>query len=268
MSGLPFKQRGDLIEATEWNQLVMMAHWEQQISSSPSLVPFILYDDCAPGASNVNAYTVKDDLTANTTADKVLLQNTHPGTFRGYGDAHTGFDATTAAKVLAQRMPDGKLHIVGGKGLALKCTAALTANAAPGGTVNVDTIVAIDGGQLPVENSTSATLSCTMPADASALDNAPCKIEWDEAADAWKITWVHQRAKRIRGTLGGALTTTTASQTISSPASMDGGQVPSGTLTGYNVYTTKGHAGPSGGVCAAEWNENTDHYEFYDVECV
>lgn len=76
-----------------------------------------------------------------------------------------------------------------------------------------------------------------------------------------------QQAKRIRGTLGGALTTSTASQTISSPVAMDGGQVPSGTITGYNVYTTKGHAGPSGGVCAAEWNESTDHYEFYDVEC-
>lgn len=76
------------------------------------------------------------------------------------------------------------------------------------------------------------------------------------------------RAQMICGTLGGALTTTTASQTITAPVSMDGGSLPSGTITGYNVYTTKGFAGPSGGRCVAAWNQATEHYELIDVECV
>jgi len=155
------------------------------------LTPRILYDDVAPGDSDKLAWPCASDMTADTAADKVTIQNTFPGHFRGYGDAHTGFDATTAAKVWTTIGTDGKEYIVHGKG----------------------------------------------------------------------------QAKLISGTLGGALTTTTASQTISSPVSMDGGQVPSGTVTGYNVYTTAGFEGDSGGRCVAAWNEGTDHYEFIDVEC-
>ena len=73
-------------------------------------------------------------------------------------------------------------------------------------------------------------------------------------------------ARLIRGTLGSALTATTASVTISNPVSMDGGQLPTGTITGYNVYTTVGFAGASGAQCVVAWNANTSHYEFIWVE--
>lgn len=101
-------------------------------------------------------------------------------------------------------------------------------------------------------------------------------ILWRENAGsgAGTIVWAIVRvgtfgriAQTIRGTLGGALTTTTASQTISSPVSMDGGVLPSGTITGYNVYTTKGFAGPSGGTCVAMWDHSEQRYQFIDVEC-
>lgn len=86
--------------------------------------------------------------------------------------------------------------------------------------------------------------------------------------EKWFILSVEPPARMICGTLGGALTATTASQTISSPVAMDGGVLPTGTITGYNVYTSKGFAGPSGGRCVAAWNAATGHYEFIDVECV
>lgn len=172
------------------------------------------------------------------------------------------------AVVLAEVLADGTVAIVDIQQQAKRCSAILAADAGPGVSVNVDNVVPLDGGMSPV-NSSSDTLSAAMPPAARALDNAVCVIEWDETTDTWKIDggYLHQQAKRIRGTLGGALSTTTASQTVSSPTSIDGGQVPSGTLTAHNVYTTAGFEGDSGGVCAAEWNETTDRYEFYDVEC-
>ncbi len=142
------------------------------------------------------------------------------------------------------------------------CTAILAADAGPGASVNVDNVVAISG-LSPVANS-SATLSAVMqPAD-RALDNAICEIEWEEATNTWKIVWVHQQARSIRGTLSSAVAGGDSTETISSPVSCDGGQVPTGTVTGYNVFSW---AGDSGGECWALWNEATDHYEFVNVEC-
>ena len=64
------------------------------------LTPRILYDDVAPGDTDRYAWPVAADMTADTTADKVKIQNTFPGTFRGYGSNHgTGWDTTNAAKV-------------------------------------------------------------------------------------------------------------------------------------------------------------------------
>jgi len=91
-----------------------------RIGSSASLTPFILYDDVAPGDTDKYAWPVKDDegdLVADEEADKVYLQNTYPGNFRGYGSSHSGFSTTTAAKVLVADL-FGKKQIVGGKGLA------------------------------------------------------------------------------------------------------------------------------------------------------
>jgi len=190
------------------------------LTSFGSLTPRILYDDVAPGDENKLAWPVASDMTADTAADKVTIQNTFPGHFRGYGDAHTDFDATTAAKVWTTIGTDGKEHIVCGKGLAKRCSAALTANAAPGATnVTVDTVVVLDGGQLPVANSTSATIAnCVMPPEASALDNATCIIEWAETAGVWACSYLlvvrdhvvgaeadiplGGRRERVGGTLG------------------------------------------------------------------
>ncbi len=151
---------------------------------------------------------------------------------------------------------------------AKRCSAILTADAGPGAAVDVDNVVPLDGGQSPLDDpdDTAETISATMPPAARALDNAVCEIELNVTAGTWKITQVHEQAKAICGTLGGALSTTTASQTISSPVSMDGGQVPSGTVTGYNIKITKGMSGPSGARCIALWNETTNQYEFVYVE--
>lgn len=156
--------------------------WEIAAPSS-SLVAFILYDDVAPGDTDKNAWPVKDDLTADTSAGKVLLQNTFPGNFRGYGDAHTGFDATTAARVLAATMPDGKLHIVGGKGMAKMCYC--TAKISSGNTLSVvDNVVPMDGGHSPVASSSEElTLSAS---EWETDDNAGGIIVWDENSDAWR----------------------------------------------------------------------------------
>lgn len=152
---------------------------------------------------------------------------------------------------------------------ARRCKAQLTANLAMGdgtGTVAVDNVVPFDGGQSPVTSS-SKTLTVLNRPRSNALDNAPCDIVWDDKAAQWVLEWVYQRAMRIRGTLGGALTATTASQTINDPVATDNGQVPAGAVAGFNTRTTKGFAGPDGGVCRAEWDESTSRYEFYDVEC-
>jgi hypothetical protein len=101
------------------------------------------------------------------------------------------------------------------------------------------------------------------------LSDDPAKGYAVALADGtFAILEIRQQAKRIAGTLGGALTTTTASQTVDTPVAQDGGQIPSGTLTAYNTKTTKGMSGAIGNVCRAEWNETTVHYEFYYVEGV
>jgi hypothetical protein len=180
---------------------------------------------------------------------------------RGKDDVDSG--SGPGALGIAAVMGDGTVAIVEIQQQAQRCSAALAAAAGPGATVNVDTVVPLDGGQSPVDSS-SDTLSCTMPPAARALDNATCVIEWDETNDAWKIVQVHEQARSIRGTLSGAMADTDGSQSISTPVSCDGGQVPSGTLTAYNVF---GWNGDSGGECWALWNETTDHYEYVQVEC-
>lgn len=92
---------------------IMRARW----LGAKGLTPAILYDDAAPNGTSIEAYTCNADGNANTTADRIQLDNTHPGNFRGYGSQHDGFDETTAAKVLYSTV-NGKSMIVGGNGLA------------------------------------------------------------------------------------------------------------------------------------------------------
>lgn len=233
--------------------------------SSSSLTPYILYDDCAPGDTSKYAWPVKVTAgawEADTAADKVYLDNTFDGTYRGLGTNHTGFTPSPTAKVWTAPGPGANPVIVCGVGQSKRCSAALTADAGPGASVTVDTVVPLDGGQNPVANSTSATIaSCTMPWAARALDNAPCEIEWDEDADAWKITRVHEQAMTISAsaTVDGSKNLTG----ITSPAAMDGGQVPSGTLT----IETMGFQTDSGSTGTLIWNEATDKYRAVDFPC-
>jgi|GEM_PF-6052658 len=251
------------------SQPVKRARW--QGSKTPmELMPLILYDDVAPGDTNKYAWQTKVEggsIVANESADKVYVQNVFPGTFRGVGSNHSAdWDTDTASMIWTARGKDDKEHIVCGVERAKRCSAILTADAGPGASVNVDNVVPLDGGLSPLSDpdSTSETISATMPAAARALDNATCVIEWDEHNDAWKIHRVHEQARMIRGTLSADLDTTDTSITISNPTSMDGGQVPTGTLTGYNVFDWEGD---SGGVVILVWNETTDHYEMVQVEC-
>ena len=80
-------------------------------------------------------------------------------------------------------------------------------------------------------------------------------------------------AQRCRGKLNGALTSTTASQSVDNIVALDGGWLPVAStgdgvnLTVYNVYTVTGFAGDDNGVCYIVWNETNTRWEFIDAEC-
>jgi hypothetical protein len=128
----------------------------------------ILYDDVAPGDTDKNAWPVKSDMTADTAADKVLVQNTHPGNFRGYGSSHSGLSATTAAKVWTTVGPDGKEQIVAGKGLAkiIRGSGPDTTVAA-NASYTLSSPVALDDGQLPGSTVSVTNYSTALPASAT-----------------------------------------------------------------------------------------------------
>ncbi len=167
----------------------LVAWWDAQRGMfvpcfSSSLTPRILYDDAVPGGTDINAYPVLADMTADTAATKVLVQNTHPGNFRGYGDAHTGFDATTAAKVWTTVDLAGKEQIVYGKGLAKLCRAVAKA-AISGASGTVDAVTVMDDGQSPVD-SASTELSVNNPWNFYLADDALCQITRN--GSGWDIT--------------------------------------------------------------------------------
>lgn len=127
------------------------------LQAASSLTPRILYDDVAPGDTNKLAWPVKNDNTADTSADKVTIQNTWIP-FRAYGDAHTDFTATNAAKVLTFIGPDGKETIACGQGLAKTIIVANTASGhaavAAGTTSFTATLTRVcDDGQPPTVSS-------------------------------------------------------------------------------------------------------------------
>lgn len=176
----PTAKDGDRV----WTSLVMGIRIVVR-GGGAGLTPRILYDDVAPGDTDKNAWPVKDDLTADTDADKVLVQNTFPGNFRGYGDAHTGFDATTAAKVWTAVDSAGKEQIVCGKGLAKLCR-AVAKGAISGSTGTVDAVTVMDDGQSPVANPTTAELPVLNPWNYYLADDALCQITRN--GSGWDIT--------------------------------------------------------------------------------
>jgi hypothetical protein len=149
--------------------------------AASGLTPAILKDDCAPDDTDIAAYPVASDGTADEDADELTLDNTHPGNFRGYGSDHTGFDTTTAAKVLYASI-NGKNQIVGGKGLAKMCYCQ--AKIASGNTLaTVDNVVPMDGGHSPVaSSSTELSVSSGFETD----NNAYGIIAWDETNGVWR----------------------------------------------------------------------------------
>ena len=236
--------------------------WEIVLCPGPT--PFMLKTSLTPGGT-ADAYPTEPDGTILNEAWYITVTDTI-GDKRARGKDDVAEGDGPGALGLAEVLGDGTVAIVEIQQQTKRCSAALTADAGPGASVTVDTVVPLDGGQNPVNDSTSATIaSCVMPAADRALDNAACIIEWNETADTWKITWVHNQTRSIRGTLGAALVSgTTTNVSITSPVSCDGGQVPSGTVTVYNIFDWDAD---SGGECWALWNETTDHYELVQVEC-
>jgi hypothetical protein len=133
-----------------------------------ALTPRVLYDDVAPGDTDKYAWPVDNTMAANTSADKVKVQNTFPGVFRGFGSSHSGFSASTAAKIWTSPGSDGKEYIVCGKGLA-----KLIRGSGPGTTVagnasyTLSSPVALDDGQLPGTTVTVTNYSTALPASAT-----------------------------------------------------------------------------------------------------
>jgi len=135
--------------------------------AADELVPRILYDDVAPGDTDKNAWPCKDDMTADTEADKVLLQNTFPGTFRGYGSNHSEQDATTAAKVWTTVDRAGQEQIVFGKGLAKLIRGSVSGGAAADAAYDLTSPVALDDGQLPGSTVPVKNYSTALPTGAT-----------------------------------------------------------------------------------------------------
>jgi len=161
--------------------------WYDQIlfvKPGGGLTPAILKDDCAPGDTAIAAYPVASDGTADTSADELSLDNTHPGNFRGYGADHTGFDETTAAKVVYASIL-GVNQIVSGQGVALMCRARTKAAVAVGdSSFVVNNVYPMDLGHSPVTSTTDelTVLNCS----AKIGININGTIVWDESNDSYR----------------------------------------------------------------------------------
>lgn len=79
-----------------------------------------------------------------------------------------------------------------------------------------------------------------------------------QESDQNQIIWVQQQAKLCLCQLTAAQTGSDTSFTVDTLTAMDGGIVPTGTITAYNVSAS---AGADDAVACIEWNENTDHWE-------
>jgi hypothetical protein len=166
------------------------------LSASGTTVPFELYDDVTPGSTGKNAWPLKADLTADTSATKILVSDGILGDVRALGTVtKTGGTPSTGARGYAIIGPDGNYQIFNIQRVAKRCkcqlTAALTATTS---SCTVDNITPTDGGQNPVLN-TSATYTLTVyiqlnPSSSGGFagaDNTWCYIEWHEDDDKWYI---------------------------------------------------------------------------------
>ena len=155
-----------------------------RLGDGNGLAHLILYDDADPDDTGIQGMPVQADGTADTSADKVTINNKHPGTFRGYGSSHSGFDATTAAKVWCAKDNNGDWQIVCGKGLAKRCKAKAK-GIISGSTGTVDNVTVCDDGQCPTA-STSDELSISNPWNYYLADNADCELT--QSGSSYDIT--------------------------------------------------------------------------------
>ena len=158
-----------------------------------ALTPRILYDDVAPGGNGL-AWPVDATMAADTSATKVTVYATFPGLYRGLGTNHTGFTPSPTAKIWTTMGTDGHETIVVGLGQAKECTCQLTgALTATTSSCTVDTVIPTDGGQNPVSNSTSATMTVYIRLNPSSsggyagADNTVAKIKWSEVDEKYYI---------------------------------------------------------------------------------
>jgi hypothetical protein len=152
--------------------------------------PFVLKGDIVPGTSGADAYQQKDDGTADTAADTFIVFNQVQGRqWRALGEDTAGSGKGAAG--LARMNSAGDYEIVQCQEVARSCMCQLTAaQTGSDASFSVDTITPRDGGQLPVANSTSATLTAyNVPACAGA-DNSPARIDFNETSGHWEVQWI------------------------------------------------------------------------------
>lgn len=162
------------------------------------LIPFELYDDVTPGASDKYVWLLKNSagtLVRDTDTSKVYVSDGILGDVRAYGSSHSGF--TTGAKGFFTPGANGKNQIVSIQRLAKLCTCQLTAaQTGADASFNVDTVVPMDGGQSPVTGSSDTLATYNVRACAGA-DNAPTLIAWNETTDQWEVVYIKNTSQAV-----------------------------------------------------------------------
>jgi hypothetical protein len=228
-------------------------------------VPGELKTDLAPGG-NATAYQMKSDGSdADTTAATVTVYDATGGN-RGVGRDNM---TTPPGSRLTMRYNSQTAHweIISLHQQAKLLGGTLSADMEESDSnKNIDGPTILDGGVLD----TSTTITGYNTTSFAGREDDPCVAFWNEATDHWEFlrAGVPGQLRWFKGVLPGALAATNASIAGVTLHAIDGGPDPSGTVTVYNPKTTKGFAGPSGGVCRVFYSTENSHYEFIDVECV
>ncbi len=166
------------------------AYWTTVIGSAlPTLTPFELYDDIAPGQTNKYVWSLNADYSRNTSAGYTTVQVSDAvlGDVRAYGSNHSGWTSATGAKGFYTPGTDGKNQIVAIRRLAreIKVTVGSTAVSA-GATFTPVALAVMDAGQDPSNGGaaypTIKNYSTGLPASAAGVICA-----WDGSADQYLV---------------------------------------------------------------------------------
>lgn len=127
-----FKQRGDFLTADDWNALARLAKYAPPQSGGDELIPFELKEDITPGATDKDAWILKDDLTRDEDADTIHVSDGILGDVRALGSTtKIGATPSTGARGYAVVGPDGDNQIVS---IQRKAKMIVVANTASGHT--------------------------------------------------------------------------------------------------------------------------------------